>query len=159
MTLRSQLGIEAYDYRKTSKTLSSHPSVDGIGTTTELFQRNSQFTITNTAEYKFDVNYDHHITLLAGQEGIKSNFSGFVSKTTGQNDDRLSGIWSGTSALLVNLDDYSGSMNPYSYAYLSFFGRAEYAYKKNTMLIFLYVMMLHLVSAQTIVQLLSSLAD
>ena len=127
LTLRSQLGIEAYDYRKTSKKLSSHPSVDGIGTTTELFKRNSQFTITNTAEYKFDVNYDHHITLLAGQEGIKSNFSGFVSKTTGQNDDRLSGIWSGTSALL----DYSGSMNPYSYAYLSFFGRAEYAYKEK----------------------------
>lgn len=72
MTLRSQLGIEAYDYRKTSKTLSSHPNADGIGTTTELFQRNSQFTITNTAEYKFDINYDHHVTLLAGQEGIKA---------------------------------------------------------------------------------------
>ena len=129
LTLRSQLGIEAYDYRRTTKVLPTHPSADGVGTTTELFRRSSQFTITNTAEYKFSIKDDHHITLLAGQEGIKTDFSGFASRTTGQNDDRLTSIWSGTSALLLGLSDYSGSMDPYSYAYLSFFGRAEYAYQ------------------------------
>ena len=129
LTLRSQLGIEAYDYRRTTKVLPTHPNADGVGTTTELFRRSSQFTITNTAEYKFSIKDDHHITLLAGQEGIKTDFSGFASRTTGQNDDRLTSIWSGTSALLLGLSDYNGSMDPYSYAYLSFFGRAEYAYQ------------------------------
>ena len=129
LTIRSQLGIEAFDYRRSSKVLPSHPNANGQGSATERFTRSSQFTITNTAEYKFDINDDHHITLLAGQEGIKANFSGFASSTNGQSDDRLSEIWNGTSATFQTLADYGGDMDPYTYEYLSFFGRAEYAYK------------------------------
>ena len=129
LTIRSQLGIEAYDYRKTTKVMPSHPSAAGVGTTTERFERKSQFTITNTAEYKFDINDDNHFTVLLGQEGIKANFSGFASRTTGQSDDRLTEVWNGTSALFLTLDDFSGDLDPFSYEYLSFFGRAEYSYK------------------------------
>ena len=125
LTLRSQLGIEAYDYRQTTKRLPSHPNAAGVGYTREWFQRNAQFTITNTAEYKFDINQDHHVTLLAGQEGIKTDLNSFGSQTNGQNDDRLTMIQNGTSAILLD-----GSYNTaYSYAYLSFFGRADYSYK------------------------------
>lgn len=124
LTIRSQLGIEAYDYRKTTKVLPTHPSANGKGTTTESFQRSSQFTITNTAEYKFDINDDHHLTLLAGQEGIKASFETFAGKTTGQSDDRLTSIWNGTSALMPTTSVY-----PFNYEYLSFFGRVDYSYK------------------------------
>lgn len=128
LTIRSQFGIEAYDLRYTSKILPSHPQYDGIGQTTQRFDRNAQLTITNTAEYKFDINEDHQFTVLVGQEGIDDNFQRYTSKTTGQSDDRLTMLQAGTTASLMTGDDYN---RLYSYAYLSFFGRIDYSYKNK----------------------------
>lgn len=125
LTIRSQFGIEAYDYRKTSKRLPSHPDATKGGNTYQRFDRNAQLTTTNTIEYKFNVNEDHHITALVGQEGIKNNYQRFASKTEGQNDDRLTMLEAGTTATLLGASEN----NLYTYCYLSFFGRAEYSYK------------------------------
>lgn len=124
LTLRSQLGIEAYDWRNTAKRMPSMPSSLGNGYTRERFARRAQFTITNTAEYKFNILDNHHLTLLAGHEGIKTDYNSFGSQTNGQSDDRLTMIQHGTSAQLL-----AASYNQaYSYAYLSFFGRVDYSY-------------------------------
>ena len=128
LTLRSQLGVEAYDWRSTNKQMPSFMiSQGGNGMTQERFARSSQFTITNTAEYKFDIKDDHHFTVLVGQEGIRNDYSSFGSRTTGQNDDRLTMLQHGTEAVLLG-SDYNTA---YQYAYLSFFGRADYAFKEK----------------------------
>ena len=124
LTIRSQFGIDAYDYRQTSKRLASHPAANGKGYAYEQFARNAQLTITNTAEYKFDINTEHQFTFLLGQEGIKNNYEKFASETTGHNDDRLTMLEAGTAATLLGKDEN----NLYEYQFLSFFGRVNYAY-------------------------------
>ena len=122
LTLRSQLGVDAYDTRQNTKLLPTAPwlkTKDG-GQANEYFDRFASFTITNTAEYKFDIKEDHHLTFLLGQEGIKGTSSAFNSYTRGQSDPRLMEVGSGTKAELPNLYGHT------KYEYLSFFGRVDY---------------------------------
>ncbi|ADV43193.1 SusC/RagA family TonB-linked outer membrane protein [Bacteroides helcogenes] len=123
LTIRSQFGIEAYDYRQTAKRLASHPSATKGGYSYERFDRNAKLTITNTAEYKFDINQEHQFTVLLGQEGIKNNYQRFGSQTTGQNDDRLNMLGAGSIATLLG----TAENNLYEYQFLSFFGRLNYS--------------------------------
>ena len=123
LTLRSQFGIEAYDFRQTSKRLASHPNATQGGYTYEAFRRNAKLTITNTAEYNFKIKDIHDFTILIGQEGIKNDYQRFGSETTGQSDDRLSMLEAGTAATLLGADEN----DLYTYQFLSFFGRINYA--------------------------------
>lgn len=123
LTLRSQLGVDAADTRTTVIGYPSAPwndTKDG-GFRNEYFSRMSSFTITNTAEYKWELNQDHQLTFLVGQEGIKSQDFGFNSLTQGQSDDRLIELRHGTKAELPDLEGHS------TVEYLSFFGRVDYA--------------------------------
>ena len=123
LTIRSQFGIEAYDFRQTSKRLASHPNATQGGYTYEGFRRNAKLTITNTAEYNFKIKEEHDFTILIGQEGIKNDYQRFASETTGQSDDRLSMLEAGTVATLLGADEN----DLYTYQFLSFFGRINYA--------------------------------
>ena len=123
LTIRSQFGIEAYDFRQTSKRLASHPNATQGGYTYEAFRRNAKLTITNTAEYNFKITDIHDFTILIGQEGIKNDYQRFGSETTGQSDDRLSMLEAGTAATLLGADEN----DLYTYQFLSFFGRINYA--------------------------------
>ena len=123
LTIRSQFGIEAYDFRQTSKRLASHPNATQGGYTYEGFRRNAKLTITNTAEYNFMIKDEHDFTILIGQEGIKNDYQRFASETTGQSDDRLSMLEAGTVATLLGADEN----DLYTYQFLSFFGRINYA--------------------------------
>ena len=123
LTIRSQFGIEAYDFRQTSKRLASHPYATQGGYTYEGFRRNAKLTITNTAEYNFKIKDEHDFTILIGQEGIKNDYQRFASETTGQSDDRLSMLEAGTVATLLGADEN----DLYTYQFLSFFGRINYA--------------------------------
>ena len=123
LTIRSQFGIEAYDFRQTSKRLASHPNATQGGYTYEGFRRNAKLTITNTAEYNFKIKDEHDFTILIGQEGIKNDYQRFASETTGQSDDRLSMLEAGTVATLLGADEN----DLYTYQFLSFFGRINYA--------------------------------
>ena len=123
LTIRSQFGIEAYDFRQTSKRLASHPDATLGGYTYEAFRRNAKLTITNTAEYNFKIKDIHDFTILIGQEGIKNDYQRFGSETTGQSDDRLSMLEAGTAATLLGADEN----DLYTYQFLSFFGRINYA--------------------------------
>ena len=118
LTLRSQLGADAADTRTTVIGYPSAPwndTKDG-GFRNEYFSRMSSFTITNTAEYKWELNQDHQLTFLLGQEGIKSQDFGFNSLTVGQSDDRLIELRHGTKAELPDLGGHN------TVEYLSFFG-------------------------------------
>lgn len=127
LTLRSQASIEAYDYRRTNSVLPSN-LVGWTSSTTERFSRNARLMMTNTAEYKFDINKEHNIILLAGQEGLKNNYDIFTAQTTGQSDDRMMLLSAGTTATLL-----TGSDNIYKseYSYSSFFGRLDYNYNEK----------------------------
>lgn len=104
LKIRSQAGMEAYDWRSTAKRLPSYPSSLGNGQTTERFARNVMRTITNTIEYSFDINELHKFTVLAAHEGVDSKYQEFGSRTSGQNDDRLTMLESGTTAQLLSKD-------------------------------------------------------
>ena len=120
LTLRSQLGVEAAEARGT--TLRYYSYNNTAGNRSESFSRYSIFTMTNTAEYKFNIGEHHNVTLLAGQEGIKEQYYGFSAKRTGYTDDRLMMLNNGTTVDLAGTTDSS-----YKNEFLSFFGRVDYA--------------------------------
>lgn len=134
LTIRSQVGLDAYDYRTTSKYLPSYPTKSLSGTTTEGFIRDVNLTITNTAEYKFNID-KHSFTLLAGQEGIRNDFQKYYVRATGVTDDRLTMLTNGTAMVPVNQlysaedGETSRDYNDlYTYKFLSFFGRLDYSW-------------------------------
>lgn len=120
LTIRSQAGIDGYDNRGSYKQYPSYAGSLGNGLVEERFSSNIMRTITNTAEYKFNINNIHKFTLLAGQEGVDSNFESFNAESSGQTDDRLVLLTAGPSNR-----DVSHSKS--QYAYLSYFGRVDYS--------------------------------
>jgi len=120
-TLKAQAGIDAYDRRTTTERLPSYIGSLNNGNVYEYLFRNISTTITNTAEYKFDINTKHKFTVLAGQEGIANDYTSFYGTSSGQTDDRLVLLNAGPSAISV-------SSSHTQYAYLSYFGRTEYSF-------------------------------
>jgi TonB-linked SusC/RagA family outer membrane protein len=122
LTIRTQAGIDAYDQITSSKQMPSYKGSLWNGNATENFGRNVTLTTTNTIEYKFDLMRRHNITLLAGQEGIKSTSTSFMSYVGGLSDDRLMLLGAGTSATR------NVSSGKSEYAFLSYFGRLDYSF-------------------------------
>ncbi|MGN0189778.1 MAG: SusC/RagA family TonB-linked outer membrane protein, partial [Candidatus Cryptobacteroides sp.] len=81
--------------------------------------------ITNTISYKWDLNQDHSFNFLIGQEGVDYHYEGFSVSTAGQNNDLLTDISTGTRATSWS------STTDSDYAFLSFFGRAEYNWQQR----------------------------
>lgn len=123
LTIRSQLGLYATDTRSSYAALASFPG-STTGQASESHSRSSLWTITNTAEYKFTVADNHHITLLAGQEGIKGSSKAFGASGTGNTDDRLYTLGNVTAG---DIPSYSSA----KYEYLSFFGRVDYNFAEK----------------------------
>jgi TonB-linked SusC/RagA family outer membrane protein len=122
LTIRSQVGMDAYDYRSFSRTLPSSLQSLNNGYSREDFSRSVTRTITNTAEYKFTLLSDHNITVLIGQEGIDNTYTSFWGESRGQTDDRLMLLSHGPNSRAVS----SGKSE---YAYLSFFSRIDYGFR------------------------------
>ena len=125
LNLRSQLSLDAIETRGSGKFLPSHPSAAGYGTASESFSRSIDWTITNTAEYKFNVKDNHHVTLLAGQEGIRGTYDAFSAATDGQSNDAITTLGNGLEISSLP------SSSAYEYQYLSFFGRFDYNYAEK----------------------------
>ncbi len=123
LTIRSQLGLDGADTRGDVKDLPSDPrnTAAGQGFLNKSFGRFSTWTITNTAEYKWNVDDNNNLTFLIGQEGIKYSYEYFNSYTQGQSDDRLMELGHGNEALIGSI-----SSSHSKYEYLSFFGRVDY---------------------------------
>jgi TonB-linked SusC/RagA family outer membrane protein len=133
LTLKSQVGVDAYDNRITVRRMPSYLGSLNNGYTYEYFNRNVTTTITNTAEYKFDLNTMHKFTFLAGQEGISSDYTDYTAATSGQTDDRLTLLGAGPTFVLPStLVSPFLPFNTHSqYAYLSYFSRVEYSYNEK----------------------------
>ena len=122
LTLKSQLGLYAINQNSKSSTLTDFPGYNGMASTKRSDSRSSMWTITNTAEYRFNIGDDHEITLLAGQEGIKYNYDRFSAGAKGSTDDRLLTISNMTEATIGDVSESTEA-----YQFLSFFGRLDYS--------------------------------
>jgi TonB-linked SusC/RagA family outer membrane protein len=128
-TIRTQAGIDGYDYRYFSHRLPSFVGDPGNGSVLQYFSRNITKNITNTAEYRFNIENRHDFTVLAGQEYLENRFENFEASSTGQNDDRL-------MLLTAGPEDRSVDHGISEFAYSSFFGRFEYALDRKYFLDF-----------------------
>ena len=86
--IRSAQGVEAFDYRYSYVALPIGP-FEGSGMAGESFQRSYSFTLTNTAEYKFNLNGLNDFTFLLGQESIVSKGESYGVNVEGLTDPRL----------------------------------------------------------------------
>ncbi len=135
LIIRAQQAVDAYDYRY-DRVVNSYdsyytPMGDKIGSAAigsvntgvnqQNFARDYTFTYTNTAEYNFNVNDLHNVTLLAGEESIISKYDSFLSYTSGQSDNRQFLLQQGTTATVAN-QQQSISREVFN----SFFFRANY---------------------------------
>lgn len=122
LTIRAQFGA---DYSHSTAFMQSFPSYiinNEMGTAGRNSSDMLNLTETTTVNYRWGLNSDHSFNFLLGQEGVDYRSEGFQVITTGQSNDFLTNISSGTRAS-------SWADSTTSYSYLSFFGRGEYNYK------------------------------
>ena len=123
LNIRSAVGLEALDYTYQYQCLPVGP-FEGAGSTADMFERYYQWTVTNTAEYKFDIKKNHNFTILFGQESTYSKDRAFYLDVDGQTDVRLMLPSAGSTANVPGTDS----------AYLteesrnSWFGALNYSY-------------------------------
>ena len=93
LNLRSAIGLDWNDLRVSYKAYNLVD--DGFGEQMPTGQASEQFsnfyrwTVTNTAEYKFNFLRDHDVTILLGQESMTSKTTSFGAMRTGLVDNRL----------------------------------------------------------------------
>ena len=128
VTLRSQLSANAFDYRSTSSSSPNWPTESGVrgtGSSSESFQRNYDWTWTNTAEYRHTFADKHNVSAILGHESIYGYSNLWGIGTKGQTYEELLNIGAGTE--ITALPSYSIG----EYAYNSAFFRAEYDYAEK----------------------------
>ena len=121
ITLRTQFGV---DYTQSTADMKSYPSFEGnnnSGAAGRSSYTTVNLTITNTINYKFDINRWHQFNVMFGQEGVDYRTDGFQVVTTGQSNDSFTLLSSGTRA-----SSWANSSS--SHSFLSFFARGEYNY-------------------------------
>lgn len=124
LKLRTMFGVEGGDIRTNAKSLPSFPSNYGIGSVGKSFSRGYNMTWTNTANYSFSIHDAHNINILLGHELTKNNSDSFSVSTSGQSNDNLMTLSTGTVA--------SGWADSNSTStYVSVFARGEYNFKRN----------------------------
>jgi len=124
LTIKTQMGMDDFDFRESVQILPSYIGSLNNGSDNELFTRGISKTFTNTAEYRFTLASVHNITALVGQEYTDGTTLAFNGSDTGQNDDRLLSLTSGTTAKTVN-----SSSSEYSYK--SLFARLNYDFNNR----------------------------
>ena len=125
LTLRAQQAYEGFIVKYRSE---DDPWLDynqNNGSLGEQFQRGSQWTFTNTIEYKHSFNKVHNLTLLAGQESILYGTDLFNVSGKGITDIRLYQISNLTPSSL------SANGKREEYVFNSYFFRGEYNYDEK----------------------------
>lgn len=120
---RTALGLDGYDSRNSGRTLPKEPFTDA-GKAFENFTRYYQWTVTNTAEYKFSFWRHHHVTALLGQEATYSKTDGFGVMTNGQTDVRLMLMSAAASADVPEQQVSEETFN-------SYFGTLSYNFRER----------------------------
>lgn len=124
LTLKAAQAFEGYIYKYRGV---NEPWEDNEfnGDVAEQFQRGSNWTFTNTAEYKHTFQGKHFMTLLAGQESIMHNADGFSASGRGIEDKRLTQL----SAVSSATAKVNGARS--QYVFNSYFFRGEYNYDEK----------------------------
>ena len=121
LKIRSQAGLNYTDIGDETFSMPSYRPNQDQGKAARSNSHAYNLSITNTAEYRFNLNHVHDFNFLIGQEGIDYQSEGFSVATAGQNNDKLADIATGTRAT-------SWGNSSTAYSYVSFFGRGEYNY-------------------------------
>lgn len=121
LKFKTQLGVDGYDSRGTTKISPDLAVQNGDGSVSESFSRGYNLTMTNLATYNNTFGSLHNLNLLLGQEAISSSGDGFGASSSGFTDDRSIILGSGTTPSVSG-----GSVSTANF--LSFFSRAEYNY-------------------------------
>ncbi|MBI6116966.1 SusC/RagA family TonB-linked outer membrane protein [Salegentibacter maritimus] len=126
LSLKSAVGIDAYDERITSERLPSFVGSLNDGSRSESFRRDVLLTISNTAQYDFNLGNDgvHDVSALIGHEFTDYDRESFSASSTGQSDDRLTMLGQGP-----NNRDVGQTIAEYSLE--SFFGRLTYSFNEK----------------------------
>lgn len=120
LTINSTVGL---NYANTDYEYSYLPSdfeSGGIGDRSRRSGISADWTFTNTAEYKWDINDDHSLTLLAGHEYLSYDFKNLSASGGGIVHDDM-------NSLAHAVKDKSVSESFSQAAMLSFFGRLSYS--------------------------------
>lgn len=121
LIIRSQIGVDYGHATAYTQSFPSYSMNNGQGNAGRSTEDALNLTITNTANYRLNLEGGHSFNFLLGHEGVNYKYEGFTVSASGQNNDFLTNITSGTRA--ANWSDTSAS-----YSYVSFFGRGEYNY-------------------------------
>ncbi len=125
LNLRSALGLDANDLRGSYQwTITENPDVNPTGSAQETFSRFYRWTVTNTAEYKFNVARKHDVTVLLGQESMTSKTQSFSANADGLTDNRLFLMSAGATATVPSHSISEEVRN-------SWFGMLNYAYDEK----------------------------
>ena len=119
--IASRAGVDAYTSRYAYTLYPSAEFAGGAGSRTRRAGLGYAATITNTLEYSFSIGNEHHVTLLAGQEGVANYSESLGASSDELSDDRLLNLQNGSK------DTYDISESNSASRFLSFFGRAEYS--------------------------------
>ncbi|MBQ0084979.1 MAG: SusC/RagA family TonB-linked outer membrane protein, partial [Prevotella sp.] len=117
---RTNVGLEWFDYRLTSKVMPVGP-FEGSGGANEVFERYYNWTVSNTLEYKFDIAKRHYFTALLGHEYMYNKDRAFSLETEGQTDSRLMLPSAGTTVNMPSSDSLTEEKR------LSWFGMLNYS--------------------------------
>ena len=125
LTIRTNLAANAFDYKSSSLNSPDYYYNEGEGSVSNGFQRNYDWTWTNTAEYKTSFADMHHISVLLGHETIYGTTEFTSFRVKGLTDSRFPYPSMGTETSGVPTYTFG------EYAYNSVFGRVEYDYAEK----------------------------
>ncbi len=121
LTIRSQYSYDLLTGRTFIRSMPSYKPNNESGYAARGSDMNITQSVTNVATYNHNFGNIHNLTVLAGQEYVNNDYEAMSVATKGQKNDLLTDVTNGTTA-----SAWTDSSS--SYAYLSFFGRAEYSY-------------------------------
>ena len=122
LKISSRAGVDGYISYGTSYRKPSYVGQPLNGARSRSTAISYAATITNTIEYTFNIGDEHHIGLLAGQEGVANRYDTFDAYSAGITDDRLINLQNGTQATFDVSESFSAS------TFLSYFGRVDYSF-------------------------------
>ena len=117
----SRAGVDGYiklnNWQTSPVYTQAHSGTPRAGKSTTL---EYSATITNTAEYSFTVADDHHVSVLAGQEGVENYYNYYYAQSQKQTDFRQMLLQHGVQSTYAMSESDSESR------FLSYFGHLDY---------------------------------
>ena len=122
LIFKSQFSADLSDTTGFSQPFPSYAPNQGEGSAARSSSDGLNLQVSNTLNYRFNVDNDHDFNFLLGHEWQNYHMEAFSVSTAGQTNDKLTDIATGTRATSWT------STSTGDYSRVSFFGRAEYNY-------------------------------